>query len=72
MNDEQPDDEEPNAHEDLDAAFLCLVANLAGEARRSTSENVYRPYMSQYFLACVSASTNAMAATAARTPAADR
>jgi hypothetical protein len=69
VDDAQTDDEEANAHEDLKARSCASKPTWPGEARRSTSENVYRPYMSQYVLACVSASTNAMAATAARTPA---
>ena len=49
MNDEQANDEEPDAHEDLDAAFLCLVANLAGggekEHERERVQAVHEPVL---------------------------
>jgi hypothetical protein len=47
VNDAQTDDEKADAHEDLDAAFLCLVANFAGggekEHERERVQAVHEP-----------------------------
>jgi hypothetical protein len=65
VDDAQTDHEKADSDKDLDATLLRLGGDLAGGARTRTRPNVNRPYMSQYVLVCIVASTKAAAAISA-------
>jgi hypothetical protein len=59
MEDGQTDDQQGNARENLEPAFLGFERHVAWGSEVEHERNVYRPYIRQYVARCMTASSNA-------------